>query len=287
MVSAEGGYGTWAVRLEQASATLWPEARWLMADVGGPLDVVVRMASSDTWGGPFADHLRAALRCIERDVAGWGEHLGRLHGALDCAGREAENAARLEAAGIVPSFDLPGALAPWRRWPTPSPGLPADWAAPTQRGSVVWVFPDRARQLAEAIRQSADPLRATQRRVVAALAELTIDSPSFLQCAADGLDEIAAEIDRRVTLLEQVDAELAGAFRRLADRLGFPGSLAPPGTFDPVDPITSSQAGLPPPAAVGSGRQATQAVEADPVRLRRAISGSTEASICQGLPRGG
>lgn len=196
MVIAGGRVRHVAVRLEQASAALWPEARSLMADVGGPLDVVVRMASSDTWGGPFADHLRAALRWIERDVAGWGEHLGRLCAALDCAAREAENATRLEAAGIVPSFDLPGALAPWCRWPAPSPGLPVDWAAPTQRGSVVWVFPDRARQLAEAARRSADPLRATQQRVVAALAELTIDAPAFLQSAADGLDEIAAEIDR-------------------------------------------------------------------------------------------
>jgi RHS repeat-associated protein len=236
-----------------------------MADVGGPVDVVGRMAVSDTWGGPFAEHLHVAVRMVERDVAGWGEHLARLHGGLDVAAREAENTARLEAMGIVSSFDLPGALAPWRRWPTASPGLPADWAAPGQRGSVVWVFPDRARQLAEAFRQSAEPIRAAQRRVAAALAEVGIDTPLFLRSAADGLDEIAAEIDRRVTLLEQVDKELAGAFRGLADRLGFPGSLAPPCTFDPADPITSSQAGLPPPAEVGPGRQTTQAVEADPV----------------------
>lgn len=265
MVVADGGYGAWGLRLERASTDILPDARWLMAEVGGPLDVVGRMAASDTWGGPFADYLHVAVRMLERDVAAWGEHLGRLHGALQTAGSEAENAARLEAAGIVPSFDLPGALAPWRRWPTTSPGLPADWAGGGQRGSVVWVFPERARHLAEAFRQSAEPLRGVQRRVAVALAEVGFDTPPFLQPAVSALDEIAGEVDWRVTLLEAVDQELAGAFGALAAEIGLPGSLAPPGTFDPADPLDSARIGVAPPASAGPGRQATQAMEADPV----------------------
>lgn len=127
------------------------------------------------------------------------------------------------------------------------------------------VYPDRSRQLAEGLRTTAGQLRNAGNRVAIALAPLGIDTPGFLEPVARGLEEIADEIDRRVTLLEQVDWELAGAFQSLATNLGFPGSLAPPKTFDLADPIGSSLAGLRPGTDVGPGRQPTQVVDADPV----------------------
>jgi hypothetical protein len=125
---AEGGLGVWAVRLQQASQALHPEARWMAADVGGPFYAVGHMAASDIWGGPFADQLRRAIRYLDHELTGWAQHLNRMHAALELAGREAEHGARLEAAGVVSQFDAWGAVAPWRRWPPPSPPLPGDWA---------------------------------------------------------------------------------------------------------------------------------------------------------------
>ena len=266
MAVAEGGFGVWAVRLEQASQALHTEARWLAADVGGPFDALGRMAVSDAWGGPFADQLRGAIRSLDRQVADWAEHLGRLHGALEQAAWEAHSAARFEATGAAPNFDPVGALLPWRRWPPPSPGMAADWAwgGPGTVG-FVWVDPDRARQLAEGMRVTAEQLRGARNRVATALAPVGIETPPFLEPISSGLERMADEIDRRVTLLEQVDRELAGAFRDLAAGLGFPGSLAPPRTFDPADPIDSSLAGLRAGPEAGPGRQPTQVKEADPV----------------------
>lgn len=266
MAVAEGGFAVWAVRLQQASQALHPEARWLAADVGGPFYAVGHMAASDVWGGPFADQLRGAIRYLDHQLGGWAEHLNRLHGALEQASWEAENAVRLEAAGVVPQFDVLGALGPWRRWPAPSPSLPVDWTGGGPRSAgFVWVYPDRARQLAEGLRTSAEQLRAARNRVANALSPVGIDTPPFLKPMTDALEELADEIDRRVSLLEQVDRELAGAFRDLAAGLGFPGSVAPPKTFDPADPIGSSLAGLRASADVGPGRQPTQVKEADPV----------------------
>ncbi|MGH9003856.1 MAG: RHS repeat domain-containing protein, partial [Acidimicrobiia bacterium] len=265
MAVSVGGFGLWAVRLERARQALHPEARWLLADVGGPLDDIGRMAASDVWGGPFADRLRGAVRSLGFQTTGWGEHLGRMGGALEQAAREAENAVGLEAAGIVPSFDVFGALVPWQRWPDPAAPLPSDWASTAGPGSVgvVWVDPHRARQLAEGMRTIAGQLRGVRNRVATALSEVRIDTPLFLEPIAGGLEEIAGEIDRRVTL-EQVDRELAGAFRHLAEGLGFPG-LAPPRTFDPADPLDSALAALRAGPDTGPGRQPTQAKEADPV----------------------
>ena len=224
----DGGYGAWAVRLEQACVALLPEARWLQADVGGPVDAIRRMIASGIWGGPFADELHGVVLWIDGQLVGWGEHLSRLHSGLDDAAREADAAARLEAAGVLPSFDLPGVLAPWRHWPPASP-LPTDWARTgSWGGSVVWVEPDGARQLAEGLRSAGEQLRGVQHRVTAALGAVGIDVPPFLATVIEGLDEVADEGVRRVTLLENVDRELAGAFRDLATRLGFPGRLAPP-----------------------------------------------------------
>ncbi|HEY3240847.1 MAG TPA: DUF6531 domain-containing protein, partial [Acidimicrobiia bacterium] len=266
MAVAEGGFGVWAVRLRQASQALHPEARWLAADVGGPLYAVGHMAASDVWGGPFADQLRGAIRYLDHQLTGWAEHLNRLHGALEQASWEAESAVRLEAAGVIPHFDVLGALAPWRRWPSPSPPLPVDWAAGGSRTvGLVWVYPDRARQLAEGLRTTAEQVRGARNRVANGLSPVGIDTPPFLEPVAAGLEDIADEIDRRVTLLEQVDRELAGAFRDLAAGLGFPGSLAPPKTFNPADPIGSSLAGLRAGADAGPGRQPAQVKEADPV----------------------
>lgn len=264
----DGGYGAWALRLEQACVALLPEARWLQADVGGPLDAIRRMIASGIWGGPFADELYRAVCWLDGQIVAWGEHLNRLHNALDQAAREAEAAARLEAAGVVPSFDLPGALAPWQRWPAASPRLPVGWAVGgSWRGAVVWVEPDRARQLAEAMRSTAEQLRAGERRAMTVLASVQIDAPAFLQAVTDGLDEVADEVVRRVTLLQNVDRELAGAFRDLAARLGFSGRLAPPSTFDPVDPLDSARKGLACPVTAGPGNQPAQAKEADPVSV--------------------
>lgn len=264
----DGGYGAWAMRLEQACVALLPDARWLQADVGGPLDAVRRMVASGIWGGPFADELHGAVCWLDGQLVAWGEHLGRLLTALDQAAREAEAAARLEVAGVVPSFDLPGALAPWQRWPAASPPLPVDWAGRgAWRGAVVWVEPDGARRLAEGIRSVAEQLRGAERRVISALSDVRIEAPPFLKAVSDGLDEVAGEIVHRVTLLENVDRELAGAFRDLANRLGFTGRLAPPPTFDPADPIDSARAGLACPVTAGPGNQPAQLKEADPVSV--------------------
>src|SRR5581483_6377726 len=236
-------------------------------DVGGPVDAIRRMVASGIWGGPFADELHGAVLWVDGQLVGWGEHLSRMHSALDEAAREADAAARLEAAGVVPSFDLPGALAPWHRWPPASP-FPTGWARTgSWGGSVVWVEPGGARQLAEGLRSVAEQLRAVQQRVTAALDDLAIDAPPFLTAVTEGLDEVAGEVVQRVTLLENVDRELAGAFRDLAARLGFPGRLAPPPTFDPVDPLDSARAGLACPVTAGSGDQPAQAKEADPVSV--------------------
>ncbi|HVW33678.1 MAG TPA: hypothetical protein VHL53_14155 [Acidimicrobiia bacterium] len=138
----DGGYWAWALRLEQACTALLPEARWLQADVGGPLDAIRRMVASGIWGGPFADQLHVVVRWIDGQIVAWGQHLGRLHDGLDRAAREADAAARLEAAGVVPSFDLPGALSPWQRWPAASPRVPVGWASSgSWRGTVVWSTP--------------------------------------------------------------------------------------------------------------------------------------------------
>ena len=263
----DGGYGAWAVRLEQACVALLPEARWLQADVGGPVDAIRRMIASGIWGGPFADELHGVVLWIDGQLVGWGEHLSRLHSGLDDAAREADAAARLEAAGVVPSFDLPGVLAPWRHWPPASP-LPTDWARTgSWGGSVVWVEPDGARQLAEGLRSAGEQLRGVQHRVTAALGAVGIDVPPFLATVIEGLDGVANEGVRRVTLLENVDRELAGAFRDLGTRLGFPGRLAPPPTFDPVDPLDSARVGLACPITAGPGNQTAQAKEADPVSV--------------------
>src|SRR5581483_9027805 len=162
------------------------------------------MIASGIWEGPFADELHGAVRRLDGQTVAWGEHLSRLHDALDQAARDADAAARLEAAGIVPSFDRPGALAPRRRWPAASPPLPVDWCRAKWGGSVVSVEPDAARQLADGMRVVAQQLRAAQRRVVAALAEVGIDAPLFLEPIAAGLGDVADESVRRVTVLENV-----------------------------------------------------------------------------------
>jgi hypothetical protein len=101
---AGSGYGLWAIRLEQACAALHLEARWLTADVGGPFEMVGRMAASDVWGGSFADQLRGAVRYLDGQVFAWGEHLGRLHSGLEQAAEEAAQAARMESVGDRPGF---------------------------------------------------------------------------------------------------------------------------------------------------------------------------------------
>lgn len=266
MAVLDSGFGAWSVRLQQASEALRPEVRWLAADVGGPLDLVTRMAGSDLWGGPFADRLMQALRALAGHVATWGQHLTRLHSALEQVGLEVESAARAEAAGVPTQYDVLSALMPWQRWPSPSPPLPSDWASGgTRPANFVWVYPERARQLAEGLRVTAEQLRGVHRRVAASIAPVGLEATFFLEPTASGLEAIGDEVQRRVTQLEQVDRELAGAFQGLAAKLGFPGSLAPPATFDPLDPIESSRAGLRPPPEAGPGPQPTQVKEADPV----------------------
>ncbi|HVW33677.1 MAG TPA: DUF6531 domain-containing protein, partial [Acidimicrobiia bacterium] len=103
--------------------------------------------------------------------------------------------------------------------------------------------------------------------MVTALGSVRIDAPLFLRTVTDGLGEVADEIVRRVTLLENVDRELAGAFRDLAAGLGFSGRLALPPMFDPVDPLDSARAGLACPVTAGPGNQSAQAKEADPVSV--------------------
>lgn len=189
-----------------------------------------------------------------------------MRAGLEQAAREAENAVRLEAAAIVPSFDVFSAVAPRKRWPQPPPPLRFDWASTAGPGSVgvVWVDPGRARQLADGMRTTAGQLRAVRNRVATALSQIGIDTPQFLEPIATSLEDIGDEIDRRVTLLEQVDRELAGAFRQLAEGLGLPG-LSPPQAFDPADPLESTLAALRAGPEAGPGQQPTQAKEADPV----------------------
>lgn len=96
---------------------------------------------------------------------------------------------------------------------------------------VVWVDPGRARQLAEGMRSTAGQLRGVRNRVATALSQIGIDTPQFLEPIATGLEDIGDEIDRRVTLLEQVDRELAGGFSiRPAARPSL--TMTPPGGWD-------------------------------------------------------
>ncbi|HEY3240815.1 MAG TPA: DUF6531 domain-containing protein, partial [Acidimicrobiia bacterium] len=84
--------------------------------------------------------------------------------------------------------------------------------------------------------------------------------------AASG-EAVAAEVDRRVSALEEADRRVAGSFGELGAGLGFPGALAPPPHTNPADPLGSAVPGASPPVGAGPGRQPTQATEADPVSV--------------------
>lgn len=141
-----------------------------------------------------------------------------------------------EASGTPSIYDPVAALAPWRRWPAPSLPLPAGWAV-CGAGSAgfVWVYPDRARQLASQLRVAAEELRAARRRLAAVLAPLLIDAPVGFDLAANATDEVAAEALRRVEALEEADRRTAGTFATVGEQLGFPGSLAPPADFNQAE----------------------------------------------------
>jgi RHS repeat-associated protein len=223
------------------------------------------MAISDLWGGPFAEQLRGVIRHLQRQLEPWVDHLLRFHGALDQAASEADMAVRVEAAGGVPTYDIFAALAPWKAWPAVPPPLPAGWQTAGPRGgaSFVYVYPDRARQLVTVLRQEADELRMGPRRIGEPLAPLGIDPPTFYELMAAAAEEVAAEVLRRVEALEEADRRTAGTFATVGERLGFPGSLAPPADFDRAE-LAATSPGRPS-AATGPGRQPTQAKEADPV----------------------
>lgn len=170
---AEGESWMWAGRLRLASEVLHREARWLGSDVSGPFSMVVRMAASDVWGGPFADQLQGTIRSFDRQLVPWGEHLGRFERALEEAAQEAEVAAQAQASGVAAPIDVEGVLARWRVWPPASWPLDPGWAAPGGRpATFVWVYPERARQLAVGLRQVAEQLRACRNRLGNGLAPL-------------------------------------------------------------------------------------------------------------------
>jgi hypothetical protein len=237
---------------------------WLASETG-PMSHPARMVISDLWGGPFAEQLRGVLRHLQRQLEPWVDHLFRFHGALDQATGEADMAVRVEAAGGVPTYDVFAALAPWKAWPSVPPPLAPGWQAAGPRGgaSFVYVYPDRARQLVTALRQGAGDLRLGSRRLGESLAPLGIDRPPFYDLMAVAAEEVAAEVLRRVEALEEADRRTAGTFATVGERLGFPGSLAPPADFDQGE-LAATSLGRPP-AAAGPGHQPTQAKEADPV----------------------
>jgi RHS repeat-associated protein len=265
---AEGESWMWAGRLRLASEVLHREARWLGSDLSGPFSMVVRMAASDVWGGPFAEQLQGTIRLFDRHLEPWVEHLGRFERALEDATREAEVAARAEASGVAAPFDLEGVLARWRLWPPAQWPLDPGWAAPGGRpATFVWVYPERARQLAVGLRQVAQQLRACRNRLGNGLAPLRIDAPPCFEPLAGGAEAVAAEVDRRVAALKEADRRVAGSFGELGAGLGFPGALAPPPHTNPADPLGSAVPGASLPVGAGPGRQPTQATEADPVSV--------------------
>lgn len=237
---------------------------WLASETG-PLSQPARMAISDLWGGPFAEQLRGVLRHLQRQLEPWADHLLRFYRALDQAANEADVADRVEAAGGVPAYDVFAALGPWKAWPAVPPPLAPGWQAVGPKGgaSFVYVYPDRARQLVTVLRQAATELRMGARRLGEPLAPLGIEAPNFYGLTAIAAEEVAAEILRRVEAMEEADRRTAGTFATVGERLGFPGSLAPPEDFDRGE-LDATPPGRPP-AAAGPGHQPTQAKEADPV----------------------
>lgn len=272
MAVGAGSFAQWAVRLEQASEAVRREATRLVSE-SGPLVHPARLAASDLWGGPFAEQLRGVTWSLQRYLEPWADHLARLYGALEQASRDANMAARAEAAGITSPYDVFGALAPWRAWPAVSIPFSPGWqgSGPRVSATFVYVYPDRARTLASALRQGADELRAGRRRMGEVLAPFGIDPPPFYEPMAAAAEEVAAEVLRRVEALEEADRRVAGGFANAARSLGFVGALAPPGGpllktgVDPADAAGSALARMRPSADVGPGRQRTQATEADPV----------------------
>ncbi len=263
MAVVEGGWWSWAGRLQDAADAVLRAATWLGSPTDGPFSTVLRTAASDVWGGPFADQLRGALSSTDRAVLPWTEHLFRLHTALDQALTEVKIAMAAEGSGVPSTYDLMAALTPWRSWPVPSLPLGPRWAHSGRGAGFVWVYPDRARQLDSQLWVAGEELRAARRRLAAALALLLIDAPVGLDLVANAADEIATEVLRRVEALEEADRRTAGTFATIGEQLGFPGSLAPPADFDPAELRTLEQAG----ATTGPGKQSTQATEADPVSV--------------------